>query len=354
MNKKVISVALAAVMAVSASAICASADEVKVEKSGTSGTFTFDPGDWNSNKVCFYIWDTSTTPTTYATKDGWVEENTWGSKKKTGGTKQDDGTFESFELEIPDGHEVYVIFFDPDLGAQTFDCVLTGDAIGDKAVRTGEMLENPVDSEKQAEAVRFENSGLTAKLCVTSSGKIQGSTITPQMNCAKEVATFVFTYLGQTEKLSGEQIITEDSVANAISAFQTDADSVWAEYQTFEGQEGYNPDEAKKFIKPSGSDDATETDSEKKDDTKSSDEDDDDDESKTSTSSKSSTTTSSASTASKSSTTTTTTTTGTTTTGTASTEAAAETGDTTNTAAFAVVLLAAAAAMFFARKKVED
>lgn len=350
MNKKFISAALAALMIASTAAVSAAAEEVTAEAAGAqatvettgdaTGTIKFDPGNWNSNKIQFYIWDETAEPHLHLTKDGWQEDDPWGSNKKIGGTKLDDGTFESFEFTIPDGHDVFVIFNDPDKG-QTFDCVLTADAFGDTAERTGEICENPVDSEKTAEAVRFRETGLTSKLCITSSGKVQGETITPNMDPALEVANFVLGYLGKTEKISGEMIVTEDSVANAISAFGTDANAVWEKYQTLSDKENYNADEAKKVIKP--------TEEEKKDDNSS--KSDDDDNTSSNNSSKSSSTTSTTSTTTK---TTTTTTTGTTSTTTASTEAAAATGDTTNTAAFAVVFLAAAAAMFFARKKVDE
>ena len=347
--KKIISAALAGVMMLSAAAIVASADEVKTETAGAqaavetsgdaTGTIKFDPGDWNSSKIQFYIWDETAEPNLHLTKDGWVEVDPWGSNKKIGGTKLDDGTFESWEFTIPDGHDVFVIFNDPAIG-QTFNCVLTADAFGDTAERTGEICENPVDSEKTAEAVRFRDSGLTSQLCITSSGKIQGETVTPNTDRPLKVAEFVLNYLGKEEKISHEQIVTEANVAEAISRFETTADDVWAKYQTLEGQDNYNAEEAKKMIKPT---------EDKKDDKNS--DDDDDDESKASgtNNTTSNKTTSTAGTGSKAATTT-----GTTSTATASTEAAASTGDTTNTAAFAIVLVAAAAAMILARKKVEE
>ena len=48
MNKKFISVIMAAILAVSSAAVCASATEVEVEKSGdTTGKIRFNMGDWN-------------------------------------------------------------------------------------------------------------------------------------------------------------------------------------------------------------------------------------------------------------------------------------------------------------------
>ena len=248
MHKKIISAALAALLAVSACSLAASADEVAVEKSGEStGTFSFAP-DWDATTMYFYVWDVTADPVLYATKDGWTDANPWGSKKIKG-TKKDDGSFESFEITFPENHDFNVIFYDPDSGNQTFDCVLGPQAIGDTAEVTGERLQNPVDSEKDAVSVKFKNCGLTARKVITSTGDIVGETITEYMNPAKDVAEFVLNRLGAIDK-SGEPCVTEDKVANAISEFGTTADEVWEEYLKFEGSENYNPEEAEKVINP--------------------------------------------------------------------------------------------------------
>ncbi len=232
-KKRLVSAILAAAMIIAATStsLSASAAAVDEETSGVTGTIRFDPGDWNSKKINFYIWDGTTN--SHASKDGWVDADTWGSKKIKG-NKLDDGTFESYEFEITEGQDLYVIFHDPDKG-QTFDCVLDASAMGDIARRTGEMMENPVDSEKLAEAVKFEKSGLTSKLCITSSGKVQGEIITPNMVPAHEVAVFMSKYIGTKEKLSGEDVVTADTVKAALDAFGVTKDEVWEDFQTIEG-----------------------------------------------------------------------------------------------------------------------
>lgn len=346
MNKKFISIAMAMILAVSTSAIAASAAEVEVEPSGNTGTIFFDSGDWNSSKIYFYIWDT--TDNTYCTKNGWVDTNPWGSKKIAGtAVEGEDGKFESYEIEFKDDHDLYVIFFDPNSSAQTYDCVLNSSAMGDTAYMTGNVIENPVDSEKTCIEARFQNADCGPKLAITSSGNIVGEYITPNMDCPKQVADFVYKYLGQQEKITGADIVTEETVANAISAFQTTADDVWAKFQSFEGQEGYEEyankvDGAKSMIKPTS---AEETDTEAADtDSATNSDDDDDDDTTNNTSSKSSTT----NTTSKSSTTTSKSTT------TTSAVDSAATGDTTGTMAFVAVLFAAAAAIVVTRKKVQE
>lgn len=360
MSKKIISIFLTLALALSMSVAASAAEaeeeatgaEVEAETSGTTGTFFFDSGDWNSSKIYFYIWDT-TDPnhTLYASSSGWTDSNNWGSKKTAGtAVEGQDGVFESYEIDIPDDHDIFVIFYDPDTGAQTYNCVLNSSALGDTAYMTGNALENPEDSEKTAIEARFQNADCGPQLVITSSGNIVGEYITPGTNRARAVAQFVYTYIGQLEKLSGADIVTESSVANAISAYGTTADEVWAEFEAFNGQEGYDnyanvEADAKKIINPSSAQENTDSDSE------SSDSDDDSD----NTSSKASSSSTSSTTSTKSTTTTTTKTASgsTTTTTTGSTDTAA-TGDTTGTVAFAVVLFVAAAAIVVTRKKVQE
>lgn len=202
------------------------------------GKIKFDAGDWNSKRICFYILDSTGTNTTFATKNGWVDEDPWGSKK-TLGEQLSNGLFESYEFGITPGHDTYVIFYDPDSGNQTFDCVLTEAAFDDVARRTGTILENPVDSEKTAEAVRFVQSGLTARLTITSTGRVQGETVPATMNGAREIALFVFKYQGTTDKISGKEIVTVENVSNAVEAFGVNVDDIWNEYQALKNKEEY-------------------------------------------------------------------------------------------------------------------
>ena len=80
MNKKFISVIMAATLALSSAAICASAAEVDIQPSKESGKIRFDKGKWDhGHSICFYIW---------ATKEGekdqfWVQgENPEDSEKQ--------------------------------------------------------------------------------------------------------------------------------------------------------------------------------------------------------------------------------------------------------------------------------
>lgn len=211
-------------------------------------------GNYKSKDICFYIWDETTEPTSFASQNGWSENNTWGSKKLCGTVVEDEpGVFESYEIEIPDDHAICVIFYNRNTEAQTYDCVLTADAFGDTAKLTGNMLENPIDSQYTAAEVVFENCGLTAPLMITSTGKIQGSSIPVNMNRPRKVAEYVAKYLGTADKATGKLRATREIVAEAVEKFGTTADEVWEEYQNLPAEKYtfYDLDVAKAVICPS-------------------------------------------------------------------------------------------------------
>lgn len=357
MNKKFISLIMAALLAVSAAAVSASAVETDEKTAGAEvsaeaaadedkKTFFFDSGDWNSSAINFYIWDGKTGE--YATgNNGWVTDNTWGSKKKLGGTVVEGkpGVFESYEVDFSgkENDPIYVIFHDPNSNAQTFDALINASVYGHTASRNGVIYENAVDSDKTAEGVSFDGGdGLGIAKVITSTGKIQGDIIHPSVDPAEAVAVYVLKYQNDTKAN-----VTKESVQGAIAEFGTDADTVWARYTAHKGDANYpdysdeNEAKAKDLIAPSSSTDTSSTSSDNSSSTSST--------SSTGTSSTKKTTTVAGSTTTG--TTTATTSGSTTTTGSADT---ASTGDTRGVVAFAGVLVAAAGTIVATRKKIED
>ena len=263
MNKKFISLIMAALLAVSAAAVSASAVETDEKTAGAEvsaetaadedkKTFFFDSGNWNSQSINFYIWDT--TKGDYATgNNGWVSDNTWGSRKKLGGKAVDGkpGVFESYEVDFSgrENDAIYVIFHDLDSNAQTFDAIINSSVIGTTASKSHIIYENPADSDKTAEGVQFDGgNGIGVAKVITSTGKIQGDIISPTLDRADIVAQFVLNYLG-TKDDNGNDVVTPQSTANAISAFGTTENDVWSAYQLYSADERYNEEEGKKVIK---------------------------------------------------------------------------------------------------------
>lgn len=360
MNKKIISVALAAVMMCSTAAIAASAAEVEeettgasvtLERSGDAGKVKFNMGDtWShDDTILFYMWAEKEGETNVGcTKGEWGGEPVWGTKKnKCTPVEGEDGVVESYEFEFyPDpSWNVYVIFHDLTTGAQTCNCILTENGMGKTAVLTGDSFENSVDSDKRDLDVVFDGADdCGAHKLITSTGNIVGHALAPNDDGTYIVAKYVFDRIGIKDK-NGEECVTEDKVVAACNEFGTNADSVWEKFQTFKDQDGYADKEAnaKKMINPSAAqeEEKKETDSEKKDDSNG-------------TSGSTTTTTTTTTSGTKTTTTTAASTSSTAATTATDTGAATATGDTTGTAAFAAVLFGAAVTMFLARKKVED
>ena len=206
MSKKYLSLVLVAILAASSLSIAADASVVEAKESNdATGTIKFDMGSWNhEDQVCFYIWDS--TNGQFASNKGWTSTNAWGSKKLLGTPVEgQDGIVESYEITIPEDHNVFVIFHDKTTGEQTYDCVLTPDAIGDTAYMTGVMFENPADSEKQAIEAKFKNTAASGPyLQVTSTGNIVGDTKAPNDDPAEKVANYVLNGYGVKDPESGE------------------------------------------------------------------------------------------------------------------------------------------------------
>ena len=352
MNKKFISVIMAATLALSSAAICASAAEVDIKPSTESGKIRFDKGNWNKNDgICFYIW---------ATKEGehdmfwvqgqWQEEAKWASKKIVADDDPENPQFCEMEVDIMDGWNTFIIFNDLETSAQTFDCVLTPSAFGDTAHMSDELLENPEDSDKTCIGVYFDNaSDCGSHLVITSTGNVVGNALAPNDDPNWIVANALYKLLGKMDK-SGVECCTQEKVDNWVSAFGTTKEAVWEKFQTFNGQDGreeYANKEAdvKKLLGIEDETDTTSSETTSSEGTSST---------ESNNSSSSSSSSNGGGTSSKSATTGTTSTTTTTTTSTASSTDAAATGDVTGTAAFAGVLLAAAATIVVTRKKVEE
>ncbi|MBQ2603601.1 MAG: hypothetical protein II589_01020 [Clostridia bacterium] len=359
MNKKFISVIMAATLALSSAAICASAAEVDIQPSKESGKIRFDKGKWDhGHSICFYIW---------ATKEGekdqfwvqgnWQEDAKWASKKIIADDVEGDTQYCEMEVDIMDGWNTFIIFNDIDTGDQTFDCVLTPNAFGDTAHMTDEMIENPEDSEKQCIGVYFDSaSDCGSHLVITSTGNVVGNALAPNDDPNWIVANALYKLLGKMDK-SGVECCTQEKVDNWVSAFGTTKEAVWEKFQTFDGQEGREDyaakvDDVKKLLGVGGETDTTSSETTSSEGTSSTEGD-----TSSSTSSSSTSSSSTSSTSSKSTTTTTTTSKTTTTTSAVTTTGetdTAATGDVTGTAAFAGVLLAAAATIVVTRKKVEE
>ena len=153
-------------------------------------TFYFRPGsdDFAANHtILFYIWDA--TNWTFASKNGWSDDNVWGSKKRLSGTPVDvngETLVQSYTVDVDPTHEVYVIVHDLTTGSQTCDCVLTPSANGKVLSLTGRMLELPVDRSCFTAEADFEGvPDCGSHKVLTSTCHVVGKAVAPNEDPAK-------------------------------------------------------------------------------------------------------------------------------------------------------------------------
>lgn len=215
------------------------------------GTIKFDPGDWNSEKIQFIIVDESAEPDTkFATKNGWVDEFPEDGSVFEG-TKLPDGTFESFEFEIPDGHAVYLELYDPDNEAHdTFDVNLTKEAFGKTVVLTGEkIVRNPNNNFIMPEA-EVKDTDLKSRLYFNWYGELIGKQVHPYADGAGEVAILVYGFSNHLDE-KGKSVVTPEKVSAAIEAFGTNAEDVLEIYKKMEGYDDrYSEEFARSVLFP--------------------------------------------------------------------------------------------------------
>lgn len=202
MFKKIVSIAIAAMMVASTAAIAASAAEtdsaavaaaedsaavaapdgdssVGADDSGSAAvggnsiSFQVDKNLWkNFKKITFFLYD-------HETGDQII---TWGSNK---GNMDDAGNdiwtfdFDKKGITLESGKQ-YGCNFTGDWGVQTCDLIIDSSCMGDTAYLTGDQVENNVDSNKKSYYVKWKNadaSKYAPPLCITSIGNVIGEAL---------------------------------------------------------------------------------------------------------------------------------------------------------------------------------
>ncbi|MGN1112313.1 MAG: hypothetical protein ACI4RP_03830 [Acutalibacteraceae bacterium] len=155
------------------------------------------------------------------------------------------GTDNTWSYEIPAGSYDEIIF-SIDLGAQTYDLVLTDDNINDTAVSdTDTPLENPMDSNKTGAKTTWKSGKNGPHLGITSIGNIGGDVLCPTESGADIVANFIATYLSIQP-----EYVTEEVLKDAMNKAGTSGADVVAVLET---KEDFTLlDDAKKLLGVSG------------------------------------------------------------------------------------------------------
>lgn len=161
MSKKVMSVLLVAVMVVSM--VCVAG--ISASAFGGGKIYVELPDAWakSAKAVYCHVW-----------KNGGDELYAWQTKSE----KMESEGGNKYSYEIPSG-DWNMIIFSTSTGAQTYDLTFGDECVGDTAKITDEMIENPVDSNKQTNAARWTNNGSKygPHFAITSIGNVVGEVL---------------------------------------------------------------------------------------------------------------------------------------------------------------------------------
>ena len=200
MFKKIVSIAIAAMMVASTAAIAVSAaetDSAAVAAAEDSAAVAAPDGDSvgaddsgsaavGGNSISFQVdrnlWKNFKKVYCYLYEHGGDEIIVWGSNK---GAMTDAGNdtftfdFDAKGISIESGKQ-YGVIFSGDWGVQTCDIIFDSNVMGDTAYLTGDQVENNVDSNKKSYYVKWKNadaSKYAPPLCITSIGNVIGEAL---------------------------------------------------------------------------------------------------------------------------------------------------------------------------------
>lgn len=199
--KKILA-ALAAAMILLSAVTAASAAEVEnpivgAESSNSAGADTsssttgsgscinFNSGTWkNFSTVYCHIW-----------KRGGDQIYSWQSKKEKCSGSGNLWSYDISDIEMKPSDD-YCVIFSTNIGQQTYDATFSKACIGDTLKLTGNKIENPKDSEKNAEeAVWTKNSSSYGPhLAFTSIGNIVGKKLCPNEKGTEVIGDWLPTY----------------------------------------------------------------------------------------------------------------------------------------------------------------
>ena len=205
MTKKLISMLLSIAMVLSVAVVGISgtyaaevSDKTSEVGAGNNIYFNVKKSGWNNVKTVYcHIWRA----------DGTGDWPDWQTKKEK--CKYDSSTgIATYDLSKT-GHNIkksdgklYCVIFSANTGMQTYNAIMSGKCIGDTLYCTGNLLENPEDSEKRAnEAVWAKTKDCGPEKKITSSGNVIGTTLSEGDTDASMLACFLVAYYDWPEKM---------------------------------------------------------------------------------------------------------------------------------------------------------
>ncbi len=205
MTKKLISMLLSIAMVLSIAVVGISgtyaaevSDKTSEVGAGNNIYFNVKKSGWSNVKTVYcHIWRA----------DGTGDWPDWQTKKEK--CKYDSSTgIATYDLSKT-GHNIkksdgklYCVIFSANTGMQTYNAIMSGKCIGDTLYCTGNLLENPEDSEKRAnEAVWAKTKDCGPEKKITSSGNVIGTTLSEGDTDASMLACFLVAYYDWPEKM---------------------------------------------------------------------------------------------------------------------------------------------------------
>ena len=205
MTKKIMSMILSIAMVLSVAVVGISgtyaaevSDKTSEVGAGNNIYFNVKKSGWSNVKTVFcHIWRA----------DGTGDWPDWQTKKEK--CKYDSSTgIATYDLSKT-GHNIkksdgklYCVIFSANTGMQTYNAIMSGKCIGDTLYCTGNLLENPEDSEKRAnEAVWAKTKDCGPEKKITSTGNIVGTALPEGETDTSMLACFLIAYYDWPEKM---------------------------------------------------------------------------------------------------------------------------------------------------------
>lgn len=210
MFKKVMSLALASTLVLSAGAFAASAAEaedavaandesaVAADESqvgaGTKIYFDVKSAGWkNFSTIYCHVWRA----------DGTGKWPSWQTKKEVCKKESDDlysydikKTGNAEEIQNAGSKNLYCVIFSADTGSQIYNTIMNGNCIGDTVYVTGNKIENPKDSNKtDTEAAWKNHPECGPQKVITSTSKIVGTALADGTTDVTLMADYLLDYV---------------------------------------------------------------------------------------------------------------------------------------------------------------
>lgn len=212
---------------------------------GTKIYFDVNSTGWENYKTIYcHIWRA----------DGTGEWTTWQSRSEKC-TNEGNGLYSynvvktgnSDEIEQSGDHNYYCVIFSADTGMQTYNTIMNGNCLGDTCYVTGNLLENPIDSEKTCVEAAWKNHPECGpEKTITSTSRIIGSALPDGVTDADLLANYLLKYVNDDGAADTKKTDKTGDLAKLLNVKKNDLiDSV----KTKINNDSYlNDDEAEKKL----------------------------------------------------------------------------------------------------------